>query len=118
MKKSLSYMVFEIDGGKVHVKETAATGATWDEFKALVAGKVGGCYAVFDYSLNLDGGRILNKLVFVSWVPDSAPVRKKMMYGSSLEAFKSELSTPFKVLQASSMGELDEKNVKELLLKV
>ena len=118
MKKNKAFMIFKIDGAKINVSDSADT-ATWEEFKAKI-GSFGTdcCYAVFDYKLKTDDGREINKLVFVSYVPDTAGVRKKMMYGSSLESFKSTLSTPFKVLQASSIGELDEKNVKELIMKV
>ncbi len=110
-------MIFSIEASKIVVKSTGELGATWNDLKAAITA-LEVCYAVFDYSLNMPDGRLIQKLVLVSWVPDTTGVRKKMMYGSSLESFKSELSTPFKVLQASSAGELDEDQVKALILKV
>jgi len=112
-------MVFRIVKDVISVTKEGEKGASWGDLKEeLVSHPKDGAYAVYDYTLTLPDGRPLNKLVFVSWVPDTCPVRPKMLYGSSLESFKQTLNTPFKVLQASDAGDLDEKVVQELMQKV
>ena len=112
-------MVFRIVKDVISVTREGAKGSKWDDLKEeLVSNPKDGAYAVFDYTMELPDGRPLNKLVFVSWVPDTCPVRPKMLYGSSLESFKQTLNTPFKVLQASDVGDLDETALKALITKV
>jgi hypothetical protein len=120
MKKSCQYMVFRIVKDQIVVGKEGEKGASWDSLKEeLLSNPKDGAYAVYDYTLTRADGSIINKLVFVSWVPDSGlPVKAKMLYGSTSEGFKSTLNTPFKVLQASDIGDLSEDKVKDLIQKV
>lgn len=45
-------------------------------------------YGVFDYFVTSSHGA-MHKLVALSWAPDNAPARTKMMYASTKEAFTS-----------------------------
>lgn len=66
----------------------AAAGITNDqnyyetEFTAKLPPKEGR-YAVYDLAYKTDDGRPQNKLVFITWAPDEAPIKEKMMYASS-----------------------------------
>jgi hypothetical protein len=48
-------------------------------------------YGVYDFSYVGKEGVEKNKLFFVSWVPDVAKVKAKMLYASSKERFRREL---------------------------
>eukprot|EP01013_Petalomonas_cantuscygni_P020905 TRINITY_DN39700_c0_g1_i1.p1 TRINITY_DN39700_c0_g1~~TRINITY_DN39700_c0_g1_i1.p1 ORF type:complete len:137 (-),score=33.07 TRINITY_DN39700_c0_g1_i1:168-578(-) len=60
--------------------------------------------AFFVYDFAYDGPK--SKLVFLQWNPDSAPIKKKMVYASSVEALKSKLPGIVAV-QATDAGEVD-----------
>ena len=88
MKKACQYQVFRIVKEEIVLTREGAKDAPWDELVAeLVGNPKDGAYAVFDYTMALPDGRPLNKLIFVSWVPGTCPVRPKMLYGSSMERY-------------------------------
>merc|ERR1711982_154109 len=47
-------------------------------------------YAIFDYEFQVDGGQ-RNKITFILWAPDSAPIKAKMMYTSTKDSIKKKL---------------------------
>lgn len=64
---------------------------------------------------NLQGADGLReKVVFISWVPDSAKIKEKMTYASTAEGVKAELGGP-KSIQANSMADIEEKEVLSIL---
>lgn len=68
-------------------------------------------YAVYDYEHTNSEGRVFNKLVFLNWAPDAARVKAKMMYASTKDFFRGHLDGVAVELQASEIGELDEREV-------
>ena len=49
------------------------------------------CLAVYDYDFKDEDGNLSNRLVFISWAPNSAPARKKMLSASTKVSFKNAL---------------------------
>lgn len=45
----------------------------------------------------------INKLIFISWVPDDARPKRKMIFASSKETFKHHLPGIVKDFQASTL---------------
>ena len=64
-------------------------------------------YCVVDLDYKTDDGRPQDKLLFVNWAPDSAPIKSKMVYASTKESFKRNLVGIAKELQATDMSECD-----------
>ncbi|KZT56333.1 actin depolymerizing protein [Calocera cornea HHB12733] len=50
-------------------------------------------WAIYDFAFEVDGGGKRNKIVLISWVPDDAKVKQKMIYASSKEALKRKLQS-------------------------
>ena len=50
-----------------------------------------GRFAVFDIRWVQDDGRKRDSVCFVTWTPDNARIRQKMLYGSTGESFKASL---------------------------
>ncbi|OIR57347.1 MAG: cofilin [Amphiamblys sp. WSBS2006] len=74
-------------------------------------------YIVYDFVFEKspeDGLR--NKICFIMWSPDTAPVRKKMLYASCKETSKSLLSGIALEIQATDEEEVSYDHIKEKLL--
>jgi len=64
-------------------------------------------YGLIDLEFETDDGRPTSKLVFISWNPDTASVRPKMLYSGSKEALKSALAGVGIHINATDHSELD-----------
>lgn len=115
-----AYIVFRIKDESIVIAEEGAEDATWGDFVSTLAGnKKDGAYGIFDMKVKTDDGRELAKIVFVSWTPDSGlPIKMKMLYGSSREAFKSQLGSGISyTIQATDIADLDEDDVTNMVKK-
>ena len=115
-----AYIIFRIQDEKIVIKEEGAEDASWDDFvQTLMSDDKDGAFGLFDFKVKTDDGRELAKIVFVSWTPDSGlPIRKKMLYGSSREAFKSQLGSGIAyTIQATDLSDLDGDDVTNMVKK-
>jgi len=64
-------------------------------------------YGLIDLEFETDDGRPTSKMVFISWNPDTASVRPKMLYSGSKEALKSTLTGVGIHINATDYSELD-----------
>jgi len=64
-------------------------------------------YGLLDLEFESDDGRPTSKLVFITWNPDTAPIRSKMLYSGSKEAIKSALVGVGIQINATDASELD-----------
>merc|ERR1711874_593369 len=55
------------------------------------------------------------KLFLMSWCPDSAKIKKKMLYSSSFDALKKSLVGVHKYIQATDLSEASEESVEKQL---
>eukprot|EP01084_Bolivina_argentea_P063261 115559_1 len=75
-------------------------------------------YAIFDLDYTTKDGRPGNKIVFITWTPDTAKVRNKMMYAGSKESIKTALVGVQVHLQATDQSELERNHVIATLERV
>ena len=104
-----AFLIFRIQAEKIVLKEQGTADATWQDFvDTLTRDPKDGAYGVFDFAATTKEGRQLQKIVFVSWTPDSGlPVKQKMMYASAREPFKQQLGSGLAfVVQASDLSDL------------
>ncbi|KJH53623.1 Cofilin/tropomyosin-type actin-binding protein [Dictyocaulus viviparus] len=127
-KHQHSYIIFKIDKNDtaIVVEKVGDKGAPYSEFieemkKAVDGGKE--CrYAAVDVEVQVqrqgtEGGSKLNKVIFVQYCPDQAPVRRRMLYASSVRALKATLGLESLMqVQASDLSDLDEKAIKHDLV--
>lgn len=110
------YVVFNFseDLRYIVVEKTADPSKTYDEFlDDLPPRDVR--YAVYDFDFDADDGTKRNKLVFVVWAPDTAPVKRKMLIASTKASIKNALAGVACELQATDDSEISEE---EMLNKV
>jgi len=102
------YVIFDIskDMKEVVVLKTAEPSATYDNFLDDLPPK--DCrYAVYDYAFTA-GDHESNKLVFIVWCPDTAPVRRKMVVASTKATVKNAFAGVAMELQATDDSEIAE----------
>jgi len=68
---------------------------------------------VYDFAYIGKEGVEKNKLFFVSWVPDVAKIKQKMLYASSKEAFRRMLDGIQLEIQATDASEIEESVLRE-----
>jgi cofilin len=64
-------------------------------------------YALVDLSFTTVDGRPTSKLVLITWNPDTANIRSKMLYSGSKEALKATLNGVGIHINATDRAELD-----------
>lgn len=100
-------MIFEIKNKKeVVIEKKGERSKTFDDFVEDLPEN--DCrYGVIDVEFETKDGRPTSKIVFITWNPDTASVRPKMLYSGSKEAVKGELAGCGIFINACDMSELD-----------
>mmetsp|Transcript_41615 Transcript_41615/g.54814 ORF Transcript_41615/g.54814 Transcript_41615/m.54814 type:complete len:145 (-) Transcript_41615:73-507(-) len=113
------YIIFRIKDEKIKIDKKGAHTETWEDFvDALAAEEKDGAYGICDFHTTNLEGRQFDKIIFVQWTPDTLPVRSKMLYGSTCEAFKGELGNGIAhAIQASGVDDLDEDDIVSMVTK-
>ncbi|KAK3751851.1 hypothetical protein QZH41_009676 [Actinostola sp. cb2023] len=71
-------------------------------------------YILFDFICKTTAGGSVEKLAFVSWCSDNAPVKKKMLFAASKEYLKKKFDGVQIVMEASEKTELSYEELKKL----
>jgi cofilin len=96
---------FSPDLSEVVVEKAVDPSKTYDDFlEDLPPRDVR--YAVYDFDFKADDGTERNKLVFIVWAPDVAPVRRKMLIASTKASVKNAFSGVAVEIQATDDSEI------------
>ena len=66
----------------------------------------------FEYKTDENPPRDTAKIILISWVPDSAPIKRKVPHSSSTEELKCVLTGIHKLIQASSASDITYEYIK------
>lgn len=121
--KKYRYVIYFIrDEKQIDVETLGERNGTYSDFlRDIQQGGTGECrYGVFDfeYTHQCQGtseGSKKQKLFLMSWCPDTAKVKKKMLYSSSFDALKKSLVGVAKYIQATDLAEASEESVESQL---
>lgn len=69
-------------------------------------------YAIYDFEFNLGEG-VRNKIIFISWSPDVAPIKSKMVYSSSKDTLRRAFTGIGTDIQATDFSEVAYETVLE-----
>jgi cofilin len=107
------YVLFKMnaDNTEVVVEKTGSSSETYSSFAAGLP-KDHCRYALFDYEYQIDGGR-RDKILFILWAPDTAPIREKMIFTSTKDSIKKKLTGLQVEIQATDASELAEEVILE-----
>lgn len=103
----MRYFTYYIKNKKtIHIDKMGSIDKTYDDFVADLPEH--DCrYGLIDLDFLAKDGRQTSKMVFISWNPDTAPVRSKMIYSGSKEVIKSALNGVGIHINATDYSELD-----------
>ena len=74
-------------------------------------------YAVYDFSYPGIESQVKDKLLFLSWCPDTAPIKSKMLYASSKDGLKKKLEGALKEVQCNDTSDLSFGNILEACVR-
>merc|ERR1712045_157259 len=122
-KKKHRYVTFMIADGKIKVDKIGDRESTYDQFLADLCVKDGDAddcrYAIYDYEyvVHAQGTEASHRsrLFLVSWCPDSARIKKKMIYAASFDSLKKAFTGVQKIIQANGADEVEQTYVENLL---
>jgi len=125
-KKTMRYLIIHIKGEKViEVEKVGDRSKEYRDFltDVMAAGPKDCRYGVFDYeySHQCEGTTEASKkqkLILMAWCPDTATIKKKMLYSSSFDALKKCLVGIAKCIQATDEMEADKDTVLDILRKM
>jgi len=121
--KKHRYVIFYIEEEKmIKVESVGDRDASYDSFfQDLIKAGEGECrYGLYDfeYEHQCQGTTEVSKkqkLFLMSWCPDTARIKKKMLYSSSFDALKKALVGVHKYIQATDAAEASKESVEEKL---
>merc|ERR1711878_244195 len=122
-KKTHRYCVFFIKDEKlIAVEKIGGRDSSYEEFLSdiMACGPEDCRYGLYDFEYEhqcqgtTDSSK-KQKLFLMSWCPDSAKIKKKMLYSSSFDALKKSLVGVHKYIQATDSSEASEESVEKQL---
>lgn len=94
------------DSSEIHLETKGDRDATFDDFKNAIPADEPR-YGVFDLEFTTDDGRAVNKMVFVTYVPDSCTkIAVKFPYANCKDTMKSKCSPCAKEIQVNDRADL------------
>merc|ERR1739838_708137 len=110
-KHDKQYLLFELNDDITEIVQVAEgeKGTTYESFytDVIEARPDEPFYCVFDFQYKDKEGKQKDKLVFLTWVPDEAKIKKKMLYTSSKDTIKKAFVGMGIEIQATSFDEAD-----------
>jgi cofilin len=85
--------------------------ATFDDFKTVCMIPGEACFAIYDVKFETSDGRPQARLCLISWIPEDAPGKVKMVMAGSKETLKKALTGIAAEVQATDSEEGSLKNI-------
>ncbi|EUB61250.1 Cofilin/actin-depolymerizing factor [Echinococcus granulosus] len=113
LKKTCRYILYKIEDQKeIVIDQIGDRNCTFDQFKTELENlEKSARYAVLDFESDSNKSHLL----FISWIPDNASVRERMLYASSVDALKSQLTGFKSYLQLNEKSDLTRENFMDSL---
>lgn len=117
------YAIFKILNGEIVLDKVGDRANSYEDYLGDLQQKDGNAddcrYAVYDYEYTItpEGAEATNKnkLFLMLWCPDTAMIKKKMIYSSSFDTLKKAFNGVHKVIQANGHDEAEQAHVLSIL---
>jgi len=104
LRHKYKYIIYNLGDDKTEiVVEKTSTALHYDDFLSDLP-EAECRWAVYDFEYEQEGGK-RNKIVFLSWAPDIAKIKNKMMFASSKDALRRALVGIGADIQATDISE-------------
>ncbi|PFH51257.1 hypothetical protein AMATHDRAFT_75099 [Amanita thiersii Skay4041] len=91
LKKTFKYVIFNLNKANTEIiVEKTSESIDYEDFVSDLP-ETECRWAVYDFEFEKEGAGKRNKLVFVSWSPDTAKIKQKMLFASSKDALRRSL---------------------------
>lgn len=113
LRKTSRYIIYKLNDKKTEIViDKSSSDTDYETFLADLPEN--DCrWAVYDFAYSAVEGGDRNKIVFISWSPDGAPVRSKMVYSSSKDALKNAFNGVASEIQGTDFAEVSHETVLE-----
>lgn len=124
--KKFRYIIYHIKDEKViDVESTGPRDAKYSDFLEKLQNFKSECrYCVFDFpaSVSVEGSgdktsMSVDRLVLMTWCPESSKIKQKMLYSSSYDALKKALVGVYKYVQACDFEEASQEAIEDAFRK-
>jgi cofilin len=114
-KLKARYVTYKIADGQI-VEDQISMDGSFDDFLATIPED--DCrYALYDMAFTTNDGRPTSKLVLITWAPDTAKVKSKMLYAGSKESLNRAFTGVGIKINATDLSELTEEVVTDACKK-
>jgi len=105
LKKTLKYILYNISKDLTEIVVDKTGDASYEEFLGLLPEDE--CrWAIYDFHYEKPDGGQRSKITFLSWSPDNAKIKQKMLFASSRDALKRSLTGVAIEIQGSDLSEV------------
>eukprot|EP01038_Epipyxis_sp_PR26KG_P006115 gene6115-8430_t len=109
------YMIMKIEGGSIVFQESSED-PSYASFISLLPENESR-YGLYKCAFTTNDGRPAEKIVSISWVPDTAPVKNKMIYAGSKDALSKVIVGVSVKINATDLSELTEEVLQDACKK-
>ncbi|KDR83149.1 hypothetical protein GALMADRAFT_238995 [Galerina marginata CBS 339.88] len=111
LKKKYKYIIFTLNSNFTEViVEKTSSEQDYDAFLADLP-ETECRWAIYDFEFEKEGAGKRNKIIFLSWSPDDAKIKQKMVFASSRDALKRALNGIAVEVQGTDFGEVAHENI-------
>jgi len=107
LKKKFNYLVFNLNKDLTEI--VVLDSGKLDKYDDFITTKLpeDECrWAIYDFEFEKEDGSRRNKITFISWSPDNAKTKQKMMFASSRVGLKNALTGVAVEIQGSDYSEV------------
>jgi len=105
LKKKYRYIIFNLSKDLTEIVVEKTGTESYEEFLEILPEDE--CrWAIYDFEFEKEDGGRRNKITFLSWSPDNAKIKQKMLFASSRDALKRSLTGIAIEIQGSDLSEV------------
>jgi cofilin len=106
LKKKYKYIIFSLNKEATEIIVQGAGNDDYEEFIVKALPETECRWAIYDFEFEKEGGGRRNKITFLSWSPDDAKIKQKMLFASSRDALKRALNGIAIEIQGTDLSEV------------
>jgi len=105
LKKKYKYIIYKISNDLTEIVIDSTGDLDYEDFLGVLPEEE--CrWAIYDFEYEKEGAGRRNKITFLSWSPDNAKIKQKMLFASSRDALKRSLTGVAIEIQGSDLSEV------------
>ncbi|KAF8806835.1 cofilin [Phlegmacium glaucopus] len=112
LKKKYKYIIYNLNKELNEIIVESTGDLDYEKFLEILP-ETECRWAIYDFEFEKEGAGRRNKITFLSWSPDDAKIKQKMLFASSRDALKRSLTGVAVEIQGSDFSEIAYESVLE-----